>query len=235
MSTGYPIPTNVTVDLQRRTAPLDSYGNATGPFATVSTHKAWLERSRYNEPQLDGSTDAADWLLMIPGDVALTDGDRIVHATDTYEVVAVPTQRRRPGGFIHHTEGRLRPALPDLQALLHSTLKDQCTITRLVAPTFNPGTGALTPGSPTTIFTGPCVVAVRDAYTRETRVVDDSTTLQSYVAVIPPDAATVDDDDVFTVDQSDDPMLQGRKLRVVGVRMSTEAVGRVLFLEDNLR
>ena len=234
MTTGYPIPTNVTVDVQRRGAPFDSYGNGTGAYATVSTHNAWLERSRYNEPQLDGTTDAADWLLMIPGDVQLTDGDRIVHDTDTYEVVAVPTQRRRPGGFIHHTEGRLRPALPDLQTLLHSTLKDQCTITRLTTATFNPGTGQLTPGTPTTIYTGPCLVVARDAYQRETTIVDDMTTLQSYTAVIPPDVATVDDDDVFTVDQSDDPMLQGRALRIVGVRMATEAVGRVLFLEDTL-
>lgn len=234
MTSGYPIPTNVTVDLERRGAPFDSYGNATGPYATVATYKAWLERSRHNEPQLDGTTDAADWLLMIPGDVQLTDGDRIVEGSKTYEVVAVPTQRRRPGGFIHHTEGRLRPALPDLQALLHSTLKDQCTITRLTAPTFNPGTGNLTPGTPTTIFTGPCLVVPRDTFQREDTVADDQTTLQAYNAVIPYDVTTVDDDDVFTVDQSDDPMLQGRVMRVMGVRMATEAVGRVLFLEDNL-
>lgn len=231
---GYPIPTNVTVDLQRRGAPFDSYGNGTGAYATVATYDAWLERSRHNEPQLDGSTDAADFLLLISGDAQLVDHDRVVAGTKTYDVVSTPTQRRRPGGYIHHTEGRLRPSLPDLQQLLQSTLNDQCTINRLTAPTFDSGTGALTPGTPTVIFTGPCRVEPRDAYQRDTDIVRDATTLQSYTAVIPSDVATIDDDDVFTVDQSDDPMLTGRTMRVVGVRMATEAAGRVLFLEDHL-
>lgn len=231
---GYPIPTNSTVDLQRRGAPLDSYGNGTGAYATVATYSAWIERNRFNEPQDDGTTRAADWLLMIPDQVALKDGDRIVRGSEIFEVVTEGTVLLRPGGQIHHTEGRLRPAMPDLRDIIHGTFKDQCTIVRRSEPTFEYSTGTRTPGSETQIYSGPCMVMARDAYQRETDVVMDATTLMSYSAVVPYDVDTVEDDDIFKATATDDGRLLNRELRVVGVRMETEVAGRVLFLEDNM-
>lgn len=218
----YPIPTN--------TAGVQHLRNG----FTQGTYDIWVERNRFNEPKFDGTTDAADFLCMIPAAVDLHDGDYLVAGSTTYEVIAGSTTRLRPGGQQHHTECRLRPALADLRTLLTYTLKDSCTIERRGEPTFNPGDGSLTPGAVTTIYSGDCLVMSRDAYTRETSVVMDATTLMSYAAVIPHTATTVEDDDVFTATATDDPRLQGRPLRVTGVEMQSEVVGRVLFLEDNL-
>jgi hypothetical protein len=168
--------------------------------------------------------------------VDLLDRDRIEYKGEFYEVAADPYQQSPPGGSIHHTEGRMRPAVvPTLRDKAIQQMIDQCVITREPTnSTFDPGSGLFNPGTVSTVYTGPCNVRSRDAYNRETNVIDNSVTLQSYVGIIPWDVDGVEDDDILTPTVSDDPRLLGRPLRVIGVNVTTDNAARVLFLEDNL-
>lgn len=231
------IPTNRTVTLRRRaTDTLDEYGNAIGDYEDIETYDVWFERTRYNEPQLDGETDAADFLLLIPGGVELVDGDRFDVEGDAYDVVADPGIQRPPGGSAHHTECRLRPAVvPTLRDKAIAQMRDGCIITREATDAvFDSGTGLITPGTATTIYEGPCWVRSRDAYNREARRIDEPVTLQSYTAVIPWDVTDIDDDDVLTVTRTNDPRLLNRSMRISGINVTSDAAARVVFLEDNL-
>jgi hypothetical protein len=233
-------PTNTTVTLQRRNSDeLDSYNNPLGDYETIATYKAWVERTRYNEPQLDGETDATDFLMIIPGAVTLTDGDRIIYEGEAYEIAADAYKQRPPGGVIHHTEARMRPAIVStLRDKLIRQLIDQCIITR-ENPTdenANTATGVIEYGTAglDVIYEGPCRVRSRDAYQRETERIDDPQTLQSYVGYLPWDVTDVEDDDILTVTVTDDPRMLNRSCRITGVNVTTDNASRVVFLEDNL-
>lgn len=229
------VPTNTTVTLYRRSdTSVDPYGQNLGAFEEVASYKAWVERTRYNEPQMDGETQAQDWLIILPGSVAIHDQDRILYRDEFYEISSDPAPQVPPGGSIHHTEGRMRPAVvPTLRDKAILTMRDQCVVTREVEGTFDPVSGTVTPDTET-VYTGPCLVRSRDAYNRETNVIDASVTLQSYTAVVPFDITDVEDDDIFTATMTDDSRLLNRPLRVTGVNVTSNNASRVIFLEDNL-
>lgn len=120
--------------------------------------------------------------------------------------------------------------LAGMRATADLALPDTGTITRDGVSTFDPVTGLLTPGTPTTIYSG--VMRVRPS-TAETEALfgEEQVTRSRFVLTVPYDTVGVQIDDVVTVTVSDDTDLTSRTLRVVAVPLGSFMVSKRFPLE----
>jgi hypothetical protein len=102
-----------------------------------------------------------------------------------------------------------------------TALADTGTITRPGADTFDAGTGLITAGASTTIYTGSMRVRPTSLIGSEPQFGEEQVTLSRYVVTVPYDTTSVRIDDVVTVTESDDADLVERTLRVTVIPLGT--------------
>ncbi len=124
-------------------------------------------------------------------------------------------------------------ALPDWRIQAASIMGDTATIRGPGAGdgTIDPATGNWTPPTGSVVYTGPCRVRPPTGQEQSMVFGDDEVTRTRYVVVIPYDAPPVTLGSVVTVDESDDPMLDARALRVTHVPMASYLIARKLGAE----
>lgn len=123
--------------------------------------------------------------------------------------------------------------LASMRSTQVTAMPDTCTITRRAVASFNPGTGAYTPGAATSVFSGVCRIrpTVSD---RVVQVGEQPVSLQTYDVTLPYNAGDVRVDDLWTGVACTDTRLNGRELRVVDVQSGSWVTARRLIVEDNL-
>lgn len=97
---------NRTVEVQRRTAGVDQYGNEAGGYETVATIRARIEDSAGAEDVKDQEATQENARMWTRSDV-VQHSDRIVDGPDTWEVEGVPL-RREAVERLKHFEASLR-------------------------------------------------------------------------------------------------------------------------------
>lgn len=98
---------------------------------------------------------------------------------------------------------------------------DTGTITRAGVPVFNSTTGVYTPGTPTTVHTGPC--RLRQPTTTETEVLfgEEQVTELRFIACFPWNVFGVRIGDVIALSSSADTDANNRTYRVVSIPSAT--------------
>lgn len=126
----------------------------------------------------------------------------------------------------------IRLALPDLRVHANSLMPDVAEIRRGgEGGTLDPVTGVWTPTVGSLLYSGPCRVRTPSQAEQDLVFGDDQVTRTRYLGIFPHTVTDVGVDDTVTVTVSDDPMLQLRRLRVVGATVSTYLIERRLGLE----
>ena len=110
--------------------------------------------------------------------------------------------------------------------------RSSCTITRATPGTFNPATGAITPGTPTTIYTGVCLVRPNAWEGSDTQVGQQEVRYRGARLKLPPDTAVEKDDIVVVTASQHDPELVGRSFRITDVPHDDWQIGRVAIREE---
>jgi hypothetical protein len=110
---------------------------------------------------------------------------------------------------------------------------DACTITRATQPTLNRTTSVNTPGSVTTLYTGPCRVKAQRV-PRNEQAGERLTVVARYEVALPFGAVAVDDlqvGDSVTVTASGDARLVGQHFAVMAVDFGSTATAWRLSVE----
>ena len=121
-------------------------------------------------------------------------------------------------------------ALPELRRQAESMMRDECTITRPGAQTWDDATGGYIPGAPVALYSGPCRVRRPNLAEREALAGDADWTLAGAVVSIPVDGTTDDllGATVHVEHCEMDPALTGRDLKVTGPHAQSQATARRL-------
>lgn len=114
---------------------------------------------------------------------------------------------------------------PDFRAEAHSLMIDRVAISRPGGePTFDTGTGLLTPAAPTTIYSDlPCRLRQPTVSESEVLFGDETLTRTRFIACVPHDTVGVLVGDVltFTDSNSGNEDLTARTFRITGVPLGT--------------
>lgn len=124
--------------------------------------------------------------------------------------------------------------LASMRATVDSTLTDTCTIGELGATTFDPDTGTYAEGAETAVYSGACRIGMTQGSDRVVEVGGEPVSLRTYNVRLPWDTEGIEVDHVLTVTASNDPHLQGRRMRVIDVRGMTDPLSRSTTVEDFL-
>ena len=121
-------------------------------------------------------------------------------------------------------------ALPELRRQAESMMRDECTITRPGAQTWDDATGAYVGGTLTRLYAGPCRIRRPNVAEREAAAGDADWTLAGAVVSIPVDGTTDDllGATVHVEHCEMDPALTGRDLKVTGPHAQSQATARRL-------
>jgi hypothetical protein len=118
--------------------------------------------------------------------------------------------------------------------LAHEQLmNDACTITRAGAATLNRGTSVLTPGSTTTLYSGPCRVKPQRV-PRNEQASERLTVVARYEVALPFSSVATDDlqvGDTVTITASGDTRLVGQKFAVMAVDFGSHSTAWRLTVE----
>lgn len=118
--------------------------------------------------------------------------------------------------------------------LAHQQLMvDACTITRPGAPTLNRTTSQLTPGAPTTLYSGPCRLKPQRV-PRNEQASERLTVVARYELALPFNSLAQDDlqvGDTVTMTQSGDPRLVGQQFAVMAVDFGSHSTAWRLTVE----
>jgi hypothetical protein len=110
--------------------------------------------------------------------------------------------------------------------------RSTCTITRATAGTFDEGTGAITPGTPTSVYSGACLIRPFSWEGSDTQVGQQEVRYRGARLKLPPDT-DIEKDDIVTVTGSDhDADLVGRTFRITDVLRDDWQIVRVAILEE---
>ena len=109
-------------------------------------------------------------------------------------------------------------------------MRDECTITRPGAQTWDDAAGAYTGGTPALLYAGPCRVRRPNVAEREAAAGEADWTLTGAVVSIPVDGTTDDllGATVTVVGCEMDPSLTGRVFTVLAPRAQSQATARRL-------
>ena len=113
-------------------------------------------------------------------------------------------------------------------ALFRST----CTITRATPGTFVEATGEITPGTPTTIYTGECLARPFSWEGSDVQAGEEEVRLRGMKLKVPADTAIAKDDVVTITGSSGDTGLVGRKFRITDVLRDDWQVVRVAITQE---
>ncbi len=121
-------------------------------------------------------------------------------------------------------------ALPELRRQAESMMRDECTITRPGAQTWDDATGAYVGGTLTRLYAGPCRIRRPNVAEREAAAGDADWTVTGAVVSIPVDGTTDDllGATVHVEHCEMDPALTGRDLKVTGPHAQSQATARRL-------
>jgi len=121
-------------------------------------------------------------------------------------------------------------ALPELRRQAESMMRDECTITRPGAQTWDDAAGAYIGGTPTRLYAGPCRIRRPNVAEREAAAGEADWTLTGAVVSIPVDGTPNDmlGANVHMDHCAGDPALTGRDLKVTGPHSQTDATARRL-------
>ena len=112
-----------------------------------------------------------------------------------------------------------------------AVLLDECTITRLGEPSFNPSTGLYTTPE-TSVFTGACHMSpFTGARTLDEEFGGEIVVTRNYSLKLPWTASTVRREDKVVITSSADPGLVGRVFRVDQVDAETHQMSRRIICE----
>lgn len=120
--------------------------------------------------------------------------------------------------------------LPELRRQAVSLMRDECTITRPGAQTWDDAAGAYVGGTPTVLYAGPCRVRRPNVAEREAAAGEADWTLTGAVVSIPVDGTTDDllGATVTVVGCEMDPSLTGRVFTVLAPHAQSQATARRL-------
>lgn len=121
-------------------------------------------------------------------------------------------------------------ALPELRRQAESMMRDECTITRPGAQTWDDATGAYVGGTLTRLYAGPCRIRRPNVAEREAAAGDADWTVTGAVVSIPVDGTTDDllGATVTVVGCEMDPTLTGREFTVLAPHAQSQATARRL-------
>lgn len=111
---------------------------------------------------------------------------------------------------------------------------DACTITRAGSPTLNRSTSVLTPGAPTALYQGKCLIKPQRV-PRNQQAGERLTVVARYEAALPFSALAADDlqvGDTVTVTASGDPRLIGKAFAVMAVDFGSHSTAWRLTVEE---
>lgn len=118
--------------------------------------------------------------------------------------------------------------------LAHQQLmNDACTITRLGAPTLNRTTSVLTPGAPTTLYSGACRLKPQRV-PRNEEAGERLAVVARYEVALPFSAVATDDlqvGDTVTITESGDTRLIGQQFAVMAVDFGSHSTAWRLTVE----
>ena len=121
--------------------------------------------------------------------------------------------------------------VPLFQAHWADRFTDTCTIIRTTGQTLNTTTGAYSAGTPTTVYSGACLVRPQAASSAQFG--GEQVELRGYNVFVPYTVEGVLPDDVVTVTSTTDGELDGKTLIVHNVQSDTYNTRRLLECENN--
>lgn len=127
-----------------------------------------------------------------------------------------------------------QPLLAAARQAHEALMVDACTITRAGAPSLNRSTSVLTPGTPTTLYQGKCLVKPQRV-PRNQQAGERLTVVARYEVALPFAALATDDlqvGDTVTITASGDPRLVGKTFAVMADDFGSHSTAWRLTVEE---